>query len=75
MKQADFERAAQLQTQMRILKDEKDKLHRHSRYMIFGIDSDGHSYALTEIPSELLFEIRNYYKKQIDELTAEFEKL
>ena len=75
MKQADFEKAAQLQTQMKILKDEKDKLHRHSRYMIFGIDSDGHSYALTEIPSELLFEIRNYYKKQIDELTAEFEKL
>lgn len=75
MKQADFEKAAQLQTQMRMLKDEKDKLHRHSRYMIFGIDSDGHSYALTEIPSELLFEIRNYYKKQIDELTAEFEKL
>ena len=75
MKQADFERAAQLQTQMRMLKDEKDKLHRHSRYMIFGIDGDGHSYALTEIPSELLFEIRNYYKKQIDELTAEFEKL
>ena len=73
MKQADFEKAAQLQTQMKILKDEKDKLHRHSRYMIFGIDSDGHSYALTEIPSELLFEIRNYYKKQIDELTAEFE--
>lgn len=75
MKQADFEKAAQLQTQMRMLKDEKDKLHCHSRYMIFGIDSDGHSYALTEIPSELLFEIRNYYKKQIDELTAEFEKL
>ena len=75
MKQADFEKAAQLQTQMRMLKDEKDKLHRHSRYMIFGIDSDGHSYALTEIPSELLFEIRNYYKKQIDELAAEFEKL
>ena len=75
MKQADFEKAAQLQTQMRMLKDEKDKLHHHSRYMIFGIDSDGHSYALTEIPSELLFEIRNYYNKQIDELTAEFEKL
>ena len=30
MKQADFEKAAQLQTQMKMLKAEKDKLHRHS---------------------------------------------